>query len=132
MNILIVFEEALTLPDGDNKRVETYGMILDKNRWETTPYKEAFLDYVRTIDLLYKYGFISNGGMEFVKNGEMFVDYGDITWRSFETVVKICGVQYAVIGECVELDNSDYQDEFFTNKDKWEEIVKKEGLVWQR
>lgn len=132
MNILIVFDEALTLPVGDNKRVKTYGLVLNKDSWLSTPYKDAFMDYVRTIDLMYKHGYISNGGMEFVKNGEMFVDYGDITWRSFETVVKICGVQYAVIGECVELDNSDYQDEFFTNKDKWEEIVKKEGLFWQR
>ena len=122
MNILIVFDEALTLPVGDNKRVKTYGLVLNKDSWLSTPYKDAFMDYVRTIDLMYKHGYISNGRM----------DYGDITWRSFETVVKICGVQYAVIGECVELDNSDYQDEFFTNKDKWEEIVKKEGLVWQR
>ena len=132
MNTLIVFSEALNLPVGDSKRGKTYGLVLSKDSWQSTPYKDAFMDYVRTIDLMYKYGFRSNGGMEFVKNGEMFVYYGDMTWRAFETVVKICGVQYAVIGECVELDNSDYQDEFFTNKDKWEEIVKKEGLVWQR
>jgi hypothetical protein len=132
MNILIVFEEALTLPDGDNKRVETYGMILDKNRWETTPYKEAFLDYVRTIDLLYKYGFISNGGMEFVKNGEMFVYYGDLTWNAFEAVVEICGVQYATVVDCVGLDESDYEGELFISQQKWEEIVGREGLVWQR
>lgn len=132
MNILIVFEEALTLPEGDNKRVETYGMILDKNRWETTPYKEAFLDYVRTIDLLYKYGFRSNGGMEFVKNGEMFVYYGDMTWRAFEAVVKICGTQYAIVGECGELEEEDYVEELFTNKNKWEKIARREGLVWER
>ena len=132
MNILIVFSEALNLPVGDNKRVKTYGLVLNKDSWERTSYKDAFMEYVRTIDLMYKYGFISNGGMEFVKNGEMFVYYGDLTWNAFEAVVKICGVQYAVIGECVELDEGDYIDELFTNKQKWEEIARREGLVWQR
>ena len=132
MNILIIFEEALTLPLDDNVRVKTYGLVLNKESWQSTPFKEAFMDYVRTIDLLYKYGFISNGGMEFVKNGEMFVDYGDITWRSFQTVVQICGVQYAIVGECVELDEGDYIDELFTNQQKWEEIARREGLVWER
>ena len=132
MNILIVFEEALTLPVADNEKVKTYGLVLNKDSWEKTLYKDAFLDYVRTIDFLYKHGYISNGGMEFVKNGEMFVYYGDITWRSYETVVKICGVQYAVIGECVELDEGDYIDELFTNQQKWSELIGREGLVWQR
>ena len=132
MNILVVFSEALNLPMGDNKRVKTYGLVLNKDSWERTPYTDAFMDYVRTIDLMYKYGFISNGGMEFMKNGEMFVYYGDMTWRAFEAVVKICGVQYAAIGECVELDEGDYIDELFTNQQKWEEIARREGLVWQR
>ena len=132
MNILIVFDEALTLPVGDNKRVKTYGLVLNKDSWLSTPYKDAFMDYVRTIDLMYKYGFRSNGGMEFVKNGEMFVYYGDITWRSFQTVVQICGVQYAIVGECVGLDESDYEGELFINQQKWEEIARREGLVWQR
>ena len=132
MNILIVFDEALTLPVGDNKRVKTYGLVLNKDSWQSTPYKDAFMDYVRAIDLLYKYGFISNGGMEFVKNGEMFVDYGDLTWNAFETVVKICGVQYAIVGDCVGLDEGDYIDELFTNQQKWEEIARREGLVWER
>ena len=132
MNILIVFDEALTLPVGDNKRVKTYGLVLNKDSWQSTPYKDAFMDYVRAIDLLYKYGFISNGGMEFMKNGEMFVDYGDLTWNAFETVVQICGVQYAIVGDCVGLDEGDYIDELFTNQQKWSELVGKEGLVWQR
>lgn len=132
MNTLIIFCEALNLPVGDNKRVKTYGLVLSKDSWQATPYKDAFMDYVRTIDLMYKYGFRSNGGMEFVKNGEMFVDYGDITWRSFQTVVQICGVQYAIVGECGGLDESDYEGELFINQQKWEEIARREGLVWQR
>ena len=132
MNTLMIFCEALNLPVGDNKRVKTYGLVLSKDSWQATPYKDAFMDYVRTIDLMYKYGFRSNGGMEFVKNGEMFVYYGDITWRSFQTVVQICGVQYAIVGECVELDESDYEGELFINQQKWEEIARREGLVWQR
>ena len=132
MNTLMIFCEALNLPVGDNKRVKTYGLVLSKDSWQATPYKDAFMDYVRTIDLMYKYGFRSNGGMEFVKNGEMFVYYGDITWRSFQTVVQICGVQYAIVGECVGLDESDYEGELFINQQKWEEIARREGLVWQR
>lgn len=132
MNIVIVFSEALNLPVGNNKMVKTYGLVLNKDSWEKTPFKDAFLDYVRAIDLMYRQGFKSNGGMKFVKNGEMFVHYGDITWRSFETVVKICGVQYAVIGECVELDEGDFIDELFTNQQKWSELIGREGLVWQR
>lgn len=132
MNILIVFEEALTLPVADNERVKTYGLVLNKDSWEKTLYKDAFLDYVRTIDFLYKHDYISNGGMEFVKNGEMYVYYGDMTWRAFETVVKICGIQYAIVGDCIGLDESDYEGELFTNQPKWEQIVRKEGLVWQR
>lgn len=132
MNILVVFEEALTLPVGDNKRVKTYGLVLSKESWQSTPFKDTFMDYVRTIDLMYKHGFISNGGIEFVKNGEMFVYYGDITWRSFETVVKMCGAQYAIVGDCTELDEDDYIGELFTNQQKWEQIVRREGLVWKR
>ncbi|MBR6130242.1 MAG: hypothetical protein IKQ20_00095 [Bacteroidales bacterium] len=131
MNTLIVFSEALNLPVGDSKRVKTYGLVLSKDSWQSTPYKDAFMDYVRTIDLMYKYGFKTNGGMEFEKN-EMFVYYGDMTWRAFEAVVKICGVQYAIVGDCVGLDKSDYTDELFTNQQKWSELVGKEGLVWQR
>lgn len=131
MNILIIFSEAMSLPL-ENENVETFGLVLNKDRWEKTPYKDVFLDYVRTIDLMYKYGFKSNGGMEFVKNGEMFVDYGDITWGAFKTVVKICGVQYAVVGEYTALDEEDYQGEYFTNKEKWASVAKRAGLVWQR
>ena len=131
MNTLIVFSEALNLPVGDSKRVKTYGLVLSKDSWQSTPYKDAFMDYVRTIDLMYKYGFISNWGIAFEKN-EMFVYYGDMAWRAFEEVVKICGVQYAIVGECVQLDEGDYIDELFTNQQKWEQIVGKEGLVWQR
>lgn len=131
MNTLIVFNEALNLPLNNKKKVKTYGLVLDKDYWERSPHKAAFLDYVRVMDLMYKYGFKTNGGMEFEKN-EMFVYYRDMTWNAFEAVVKICGVQYAVIGECVELDEGDYIDELFTNKQKWEEIARREGLVWQR
>ena len=131
MNTLIVFNEALNLPLNNKKKVKTYGLVLDKDYWERSPHKAAFLDYVRVMDLMYKYGFKTNGGMEFQKN-EMFVYYRDMTWNAFEAVVKICGVQYAVIGECVELDEGDYIDELFTNQQKWSELVGKEGLVWQR
>ena len=131
MNTLIVFNEALNLPLNNKKKIKTYGLVLDKDYWERSPHKAAFLDYVRVMDLMYKYGFKTNGGMEFEKN-EMFVYYGDMTWRAFEAVVKICGVQYAVIVECVELDKGDYIDELFTNEQKWEEIVRREGLVWER
>lgn len=132
MNILIVFSKALTLPVENNKSVKTYGLVLNKDRWEATLYKEAFLNYIRVVELMYKDGFISNGGIKFVKNGELTVYYGDLTWRCFETVVLICGVQYAIVGDCNELDKGDYQDDLFTNKDKWEEITKRKGLVWQR
>lgn len=131
MNTLIVFNEALNLPLNNKKKVKTYGLVLDKDYWERSPHKAAFLDYVRVMDLMYKYGFKTNGGMEFEKN-EMFVYYRDMTWNAFEAVVKMCGVQYAVIGECVELDEGDYIDELFTNQQKWEEIARREGLVWQR
>lgn len=131
MNTLIVFNEALNLPLNNKKKVKTYGLVLDKDYWERSPHKAAFLDYVRVMDLMYKYGFKTNGGMEFEKN-EMFVYYRDMSWNAFEAVVKMCGVQYAVIGECVELDEGDYIDELFTNQQKWEEIARREGLVWQR
>ena len=131
MNTLIVFNEALNLPLNNKKKVKTYGLVLDKDDWERSPHKAAFLDYVRVMDLMYKYGFKTNGGMEFEKN-EMFVYYRDMTWNAFEAVVKICGVQYAIVGECGELDEGDYQDELFTNQQKWSELVGKEGLVWQR
>lgn len=131
MNTLIVFNEALNLPLNNKKKVETYGLVLDKDYWERSPHKAAFLDYVRVMDLMYKYGFKTNGGMEFEKN-EMFVYYRDMTWNAFEAVVKICGIQYAIVGDCVGLDESDYIDELFTNQQKWSELIGREGLVWQR
>ena len=131
MNTLIVFNEALNLPLNNKKKVETYGLVLDKDYWERSPHKAAFLDYVRVMDLVYKYGFKTNGGMEFEKN-EMFVYYRDMTWNAFEAVVKICGIQYAIVGDCVGLDESDYIDELFTNQQKWSELIGREGLVWQR
>ena len=131
MNTLIVFNEALNLPLNNKKKVETYGLVLDKDYWERSPHKAAFLDYVRVMDLVYKYGFKTNGGMEFEKN-EMFVYYRDMTWNAFEAVVKICGIQYAIVGDCVGLDEGDYIDELFTNQQKWSELIGREGLVWQR
>ena len=130
MNTLIVFREPIILPV-NNETVQTYGLVLEKERWEPSPYKAAFLLYIRVLSQMFKEGFKSIDGLEFEKDGEAYC-YGDLTCLAFEEKVEECGVQYAIIGEWDGLEESDYKDELFTNKEKWSELVGQADLEWQR
>ena len=41
-------------------------------------------------------------------------------------------MQYSVVDEAVELDENEYVDDLFTNKEKWFQLIEKGGLTWQR
>ncbi len=129
MNTLIVFKKPIILPV-DNETVQTYGLVLQKERWEPSPYKAAFLLYIRVLSEMFKEGFKSIDGLEFEKDGEFFY-YGDLTCKAFEEKVEKSGVQYAIVGEWDGLDENDYIGELFTNQQKWSELVGQAGLVWQ-
>jgi len=131
MKILIVFNDVLGLPVEKNEILQTYGLALDKEKWNTSPYRWEYLCYVRVVSRICKDGFKSEDGMEFEKDGYKFY-YGDLTWISFERTVEECGVQYAIVEDCRKLEEGDCHGEYFTNKDKWEEILKREGLEWRR
>lgn len=129
MNTLIVFKEALCLPIENNEITLTYGLVLNKEQWEPSPYKWDYLRYVRVISEITKDGYNSDDGMEFKKKDYCFY-CGDLTWGSFEKTVEECGVPYAIVGHFDELDDGDCYGEYFKNKEKWEEILNREGLVW--
>ena len=131
MNTLIVFKEALYLPVENNELLLTYDLVLNKEQWEPSPYKWEYISFVRVISEITKDGFKSEDLLGFEKDGYKFY-YGDLTWISFERTVEECGVQYAIVGDCSKLDEGDCHGEYFTNKDKWEEILKREGLLWRR
>lgn len=130
MNTLIVFRKPIILPV-DNETVQTYGLVMQKERWEPSPYKTAFLLYIRVLSEMFKEGFKSIDGLEFEKDGESFC-YGDLTCKAFEEKVEECGVQYAIVGNCNDLDEDDYMGELLTNKEKWSQLVGRSDLVWQR
>lgn len=130
MNTLIVFRKPIILP-ANNEAVQTYGLVLEKERWEPSPYKAAFLLYIRVIAEMCKEGFRSIDGLELEKDGEFFY-YGDLTCKAFEEKVEECGVQYAIVGDCNDLDEDDYMDELLTNKEKWSQLVGKADLEWRR
>ena len=130
MNILIVFKKPIILPV-DKDTVQTYGLVLWKECWEPSPYKAAFLLYIRVLAEMFNEGFKSIDGLEFEKDGEFFY-YGDLTCKAFEEKVEESGVQYAIVGEWDGLDENDYIGELFTNKEKWSQLVGNADLVWQR
>lgn len=130
MNTLIVFKNPIILPV-DSETVQTYGLVLQKERWEPSPYKAAFLLYIRVLAEMFKEGFKSIDGLEFEKDGEFFY-YGDLTCKAFETMVEESGVQYAIVGDSNDLNEDDYMDELLTNQQKWSQLVGQAGLVWQR
>lgn len=131
MNILVVFKEALSLPVENNEILETYGLVINQEKWDPSPYKLDYLSFVRVISEITKDGFKSEDLLEFEKDGYYFY-WGDLTWNSFEKAVEECGVPYAIVGDFDELDDGDCHGEYFKNKEKWEKIVNREGLDWRR
>lgn len=117
MKVLIVFQEALELPTG-----RAYGLVIDKDSWGPSPIKQTYLDYIRVTALMYE----STAGQEPELEGE------GLAWACLVEKVEESGVQYAEIEDFGDLEESDYQDELFTNKEKWEAIVGKNDLVWKR
>ena len=66
-----------------------------------------------------------------MKDGIEFGE-GDLIWDDYKEKVKESGMQYSVVDEAVELDENEYVDDLFTNKEKWFQLIEKGGLTWQR
>lgn len=120
MKVLIVFREPLELPTGRG-----YGLVISKASWAPSPIKQAYLDYIRVTALMYE----ATAGQE-PESDEEFD--GVLAWSRFAEKVQEDGVQYAEIEDFDDLEESDYNDELFTNKEKWVEIIGRKDLVWKR
>lgn len=126
MKVLIIFREPLDLPIGKG-----YGLVINKASWDESTYKEEYMMYIRVMAMMHRAGFRSPDGVELELDGEEFI-YGDLTWGCFVEKVEESGVQYAIVGDCADLDENDYIGELFTNQHKWSELVGRKDLLWQR
>ncbi len=126
MKVLVIFREPLCLPTG-----QSYGLVIEKTSWDQSPNKEAFLEYIRVLAMMYEAGFRTTDGFELELDGEEFI-CGDLTWGCFAEKVQEEGVQYAIVGEWDGLEESDYRDEQFTNEEKWAQLVGRSDFEWRR
>ena len=131
MKQLILFSEPIVVPDGKEKPILTYGLVVDKDMWEKTRWNTLFVKYIITGSELYGNGYRTSDGEVFVKDHTV-IKLDDQTWNEYEAKTKENDVKYSVVEDDVEIDDEDYTVEYFTNKDKWAALISNEDLVWQK
>lgn len=131
MKQLIVFNKPILVPDDKEKTILTYGLVIDKDKWEQSRWKTLFVEYVITSSVLYKNGYSTADGEVFVKD-ETVIKFKDQMWYDYEVKAKENDVKYSIVEDTVEINDEDYFLEYLTNKDKWAALIGKEDLLWQR
>ena len=131
MKTLIVFNRPVVVPDDNDEKLEIYGFVADKEKWENCAFKTNYIYcYVLVIAELFKEGIIGKFGLYFKQDGTPFT-YRDFKWKEYEERVRESDIKYAVVEKAVELDENDYyKSSFLTSKEKWLELIGKGGLVW--
>ena len=126
MNTLILFNESIVLPINVRETAETYGLVIDHDKWMRYPYRRDYIYYIFVTAELLKDGITSSNGIDFEKDGESCHPY----LEEYKRRVLKSNIKYAITEEAVGLDEDDYFEILFTNKEKWAELIGKGGLVW--
>lgn len=131
MKQLIIFNKPIIVQDDKEEPILTYGLVVDKDMWEKTCWKNQFIQYVITGSELYGDGYRTSDGEVFVKD-DTVIKLDDRMWNEYEAKTKDNDVKYSIVEDNVEIADEDYFLEYFTNKDKWAALISKEDLVWQK
>ena len=126
MNTLILFNESIVLPINVRETAETYGLVIDHDKWMRYPYRRDYIYYIFVTAELLKDEITSSNGIDFEKDGESCLPY----LEEYKRRVLKSNIKYAITEEAVGLDEDDYFEILFTNKKKWAELIGKGGLVW--
>ena len=131
MKKLVLFSSPIIVPLESMGKVEAYGLAISLDSWLNSDWQTKYIWYVLVTAELGKENVISKDGKHFLKDGIEFGE-GDLIWDDYKEKVKESGMQYSVVDEAVELDENEYVDDLFTNKEKWFQLIETGGLTWQR
>ena len=107
MKQLIIFNKPIIVQDDKEEPILTYGLVVDKDMWEKTCWKNQFIQYVITGSELYGKGYRTKDGEIFVKDHTV-IKLDDQTWNEYEAKTKDNDVKYSIVEDNVEIADEDY------------------------
>ena len=131
--LVVLFSKPLVLPTDEGDRITTFGLYLDKTHRATFyNIEEYVLNYLCVISQLYKDNIKRVSDYVYEKDGQEIVIW-DPVWNSYAEKARETGMEFAIIDdEDLEIKEDDRWQIFITQKELWEYLKGKNGLVWNK
>lgn len=132
--LTVLFSKPLVLPTSEGERITTYGLYLNKTHRATFyNIKEYVQNYISVIAQIYKNEKVkSYNGYVFETDGQEIVIW-DSTWEKYAEKARETGMEFAIIDDGdLEIKEDDRWQIFITQKELWEYLKGKNGLVWNK
>ena len=131
--LVVLFSKPLVLPTDEGDRISTYGLYLDKTHRATFyNIEEYVLNYLCVISQLYKDNVKRVSDYIYEKDGQEIVIWDPI-WESYAEKARATGMEFAIIDDGdLEIKEDEKWQIFITQKELWEYLKGKNGLVWNR
>ena len=131
--LVVLFSKPLVLPTNEGDRIPTYGLYLDKTHRATFyNIEEYVLNYLCVISQLYKDNVKRVSYYIYEKDGQEIVIW-DPTWEKYAEKARETGMEFAIIDDGdLEIKEDDRWQIFITQKELWEYLKGKNGLVWNK
>lgn len=131
--LVVLFSKPLVLPTDEGDRITTFGLYLDKTHRATFyNIKEYVQNYISVFSQLYKDNVKRVSDWIYEKDGREIVIWGPV-WNKYADKAKETGMEFAIIDDGdLEIKEDDRWQIFITQKELWEYLKGKNGLVWNK
>ena len=131
--LVVLFSKPLVLPTDEGDRITTFGLYLDKTHRATFyNIREYVQNYISVISQLYKDNIKRVSDYVYEKDGQEIVIW-DPVWNSYAEKARETGMEFAIIDdEDLEIKEDDRWQIFITQKELWEDLKSRKGLVWNK
>ena len=132
--LVVLFSKPLALPTCEGERISTYGLFLNKTHRATFHnIKEYVQNYISVIAQIYKNEKVkSYNGYVFETDGQEIVIW-DPVWNKYAEKARATGMEFAIIDDGdLEIKEDDRWQIFITQRELWEYLKSRKGLVWNK
>ena len=131
--LVVLFSKPLVLPTDEGDRIITFGLYLDKTHRATFyNIREYVQNYISVISQLYKDNVKRVSDYVYEKDGQEIVIW-DPVWNSYAEKARETGMEFTIIDDDdLEIKEDDRWQIFITQKELWEDLKIRKGLVWNK
>lgn len=133
-NIIVIFDRPVILPGNNKEPITTYGLCLDKtNKVTIKNIRTYIIYYIEVLALIFKDEQVKICNQtEFEKNGQSF-EIESNEWDKFAIEARKTSPNFAIIGgDDIEIKDGDLCETLLTNKEKWEDFMGRDDLIWHK